>query len=411
MDVISSLQILELYSIIAYMIERRLLPILEQRLQESPAVVLLGPRQVGKTTLALALGEQHQSMYLDLESEQDRAKLAEPELYLRQHLDKLVVLDEIHRAPGLFPILRGLIDQSRRAGVKQGIYLLLGSAALDMLRQSGETLAGRVSYLELNPFDILEVSRGPEPAPVVTDRLWLRGGFPDSFLAQSEAQSFRWRQDFIRTYLERDIPQLGPRVAAETLRRFWTMLAHQQGGLLNISDLARNLGVDAKTAAAYIDLLTDLLLVRRLLPWHANVGKRLVKSPKVYVRDSGIVHALLAIRDQEMLLSHPVVGASWEGFVIENLLAVAPEGSEGYFYRTSGGAEIDLLLHLPDGRLWAIEIKRSMTPHPEKGFYIACEDLAPDRRYMVYPGAESYPISSTVQAISLQQLAQTIKQA
>jgi len=386
------------------MIERRLLPILLQRLDEVPAVVLLGPRQAGKTTLALALGKPRGALYLDLESEQDRAKLAEPELYLSDHLGKLVILDEIHRAPGLFPVLRGLIDRARRGTKKHGLYLLLGSAALDLLKQAGETLAGRVSYLELDPFDALEA--GGTAADL--DRLWLRGGFPESFLAPSNARSLRWRQDFIRAYLERDIPQFGPRIAAQTLRRFWAMLAHHQGGMLNVAQLARNLGVDVKTASAYTDLLTDLLLVRRLPSWHANVGKRLVKSPKVYVRDSGLVHALLAIGDKETLLSHPVVGASWEGFVIENLLAVVPEGVQGHFYRTSGGAEIDLVLSFPDGRLWAVEIKRSLTPRPERGFHAACTDISPARRFVVYPGEESYSAGGDTQVVSLPALARLL---
>ena len=386
------------------MIERRLLPILLQRLDEVPAVVLLGPRQAGKTTLALALGKPRGALYLDLESERDRAKLTEPELYLSDHLGTLVILDEIHRAPGLFPVLRGLIDRARRGTKKHGLYLLLGSAALDLLKQAGETLAGRVSYLELDPFNALEA--GGTAADL--DRLWLRGGFPESFLASSNARSLRWRQDFIRAYLERDIPQFGPRIAAETLRRFWAMLAHHQGGMLNVAQLARNLGVDAKTAAAYIDLLADLLLVRRLPSWHANVGKRLVKSPKVYVRDSGLVHALLAIGDKETLLSHPVVGASWEGFVIENLLAVVPEGVQGHFYRTSGGAEIDLVLSFPDGRLWAVEIKRSLSPRPERGFHAACADIRPARRFVVYPGEESYSAGGDTQVVSLPALARLL---
>ncbi|MFA5809700.1 MAG: ATP-binding protein [Thermoleophilia bacterium] len=390
------------------MIERRLLPILKQRLRETPAVVLLGPRQVGKTTLALALGEREGAIYLDLESEQDRARLTEPELYLADHLGRLVILDEIHRAPGLFPVLRGLIDRARRAGKSDSLYLLLGSASLDRLKQSGETLAGRVSYLELSPFDVLET--GGKETVATQDRLWLRGGFPESFLAPDEFQSARWRQDFIRTYLERDIPQFGPRIAAEMLRRFWVMLAHGHGGLLNTAQLARNLGVDAKTAASYIDLLVDLLLVRRLPSWRANVGKRLVKSPKVYVRDSGLVHALLGVSDKEALLSHPVVGASWEGFVIENLLAVSPEGTQGYFYRTGGGAEVDLLLNFPDGRLWAVEIKRSLSPRPERGFHAACKDLEPARSFVVYPGAETYPLGDDIQAISLPALARLLDQ-
>ncbi|MCL5735066.1 MAG: ATP-binding protein [Actinobacteria bacterium] len=386
------------------MIERRLNSILNQRLDDVPAVVLIGPRQAGKTTLAHGVARQREAIYLDLESEQDRAKLAEPELYLADHLDKLVILDEIHRAPGLFPVLRGLIDRARRQGADHGLYLLLGSASLDLLRQSGETLAGRVSYMELEPFDVSETQR----TAVERDRLWLRGGFPESFLASSDARSLRWRQDFIRSYLERDIPQFGRRIAAETLRRFWVMLAHHQAGLLNVAQLGRNLGVDAKTAAAYIDLLVDLLLVRRLPPWHANVGKRLVKSPKVYVRDSGLVHALLAIGDKETLLSHPVVGASWEGFVVEQLLAVAPEGVEGYFYRTSGGAEIDLLLSFPGGDLWAVEIKRSLSPRPERGFHSACADLRPARRFVVYAGEESYPLGDGIQVVSLPGMARLL---
>ncbi len=390
------------------MIRRKLASELHQRLQQVPAVALLGPRQVGKTTLALAEGEAHQALYLDLESERDRAKLSEPELYLPDHFGRLVILDEVHRAPGLFPVLRGLIDRARRAGHRSGMYLLLGSASLDLLRQSGETLAGRISYLELSPFSVLEIRE--RPIATTVDRLWQRGGFPESFLAADDAQSLRWRQDFIRTYLERDIPQFGPRIAAETLRRFWTMLAHHQGGTLNVAQLARNLGVDGKTAAAYIDLLSDLLLVRRLPAWRTNLGKRLVKSPKVYVRDSGLLHTLLAIGDKDTLLGHPVVGASWEGFVIENLLASAPQGVQGHFYRTSGGAEIDLLLAWPDGRLWAVEIKRSLSPRPERGFHAACADLQPERRFVVYPGQETYPIAGDTIAIPLDESADLLAQ-
>lgn len=381
------------------MIERRLAPLLHDTIAHTPAVALLGPRQVGKTTLALEVGRGFDALYLDLESEQDRARLAQPELYLADHLGRLVILDEVHRAPGLFPVLRGLIDRARRAGRKSGQYLLLGSASLDLLKQSGESLAGRIAYLELAPFNVLETPDLPG------DALWVRGGFPDSLLAPDAARSVRWRQDFIRTYLERDIPQFGPRIAAETLRRFWTMLAHHQGGLLNTAQFARNLGVDAKTAAGYLDLLVDLLIVRRLPAWHANIGKRLVRSPKVYVRDSGLTHALLAIHDKETLLAHPVVGRSWECFVIENLLVAAGDSAQGYFYRTSGGAEIDLLLAWADGSLWAVEIKRSLSPKVERGFHAACEDLAPARKFVVYPGRERYRIAPDIEAISLADLA------
>ena len=380
------------------MFSRNLLPRLTDEIQHSPAVAILGPRQVGKTTLALEAAQSIPSIYLDLESERDRTKLAQPELYLVDHLDKLVILDEVHRAPGLFPVLRGLIDQARRGGKRAGQYLLLGSASLDLLQQSGETLAGRIACLELGPLNILET--GPDQA----DALWLRGGFPESLTAASDARSLRWRQHFIRAYLERDIPQFGPRIAAETLRRFWTMLAHHQGGLLNVAQLAGNLGVDAKTAQRYIDLLCALLLVRRLPAWHANMGKRLVKSPKVYVRDSGLVHALLDIESKEALLSHPVVGSSWEGFVVDNLLSCAPATVQGYFYRTSGGAEVDLLLALPGGEIWAVEVKRSLSPKVERGFHAACEDLRPARKLVVYPGSESFPLGNDVQAVPLHAL-------
>lgn len=378
------------------MIERSLISSLLKDLTEAPAVALLGPRQAGKTTLALAVAEAcgRPVVYLDMESEQDRAKLDEAELYLQGHLDKLVIVDEVHRAPGLFPVLRGLIDRSRREGRRAGLYLLLGSASPDLLRQSGETLAGRIAYRELTPFSLRETRHLP------MDDLWSRGGFPDSLLATDDERSLRWRRDFIRTYLERDIPQFAPRLAAETLRRFWTMLAHNHGGVLNVAQLARNLGVDPKTAANYLDLLVDLLLVRRLPPWHANMGKRLVKSPRIYVRDSGLVHALLGIPDRETLLAHPVVGHSWEGMVVENLLGAAPEGVQGYFYRSSGGAEIDLLLVWPGGQRWAIEIKRSLTPKPARGFHEACADLQPETKWVIYPGSEPYPLRDGIEVLN-----------
>lgn len=384
-------------------IQRRLQQTLHNRLQHTPAVMLTGPRQVGKTTLALLEGKAHDAVYLDLESERDRARLTEPELYLAEHFNRLVILDEIQRVPGLFPVLRGLIDRARRDDRRNGLYLLLGSASLDLLRQSGESLAGRISHLELTPFSVLEV-----PPAWPADHLWLRGGFPESYLAQDDAISGRWREDFIRTYLERDIPQLGPRVAAETLRRLWTMLAHHQAGVLNVAQLARNVGVDGRTAAGYVDLLIDLLLVRRLPAWHANVGKRLVRSPKVYIRDSGILHALLAIAHRDALLSHPIVGASWEGFVIENLVNAAADRATAYFYRTSAGAEIDLLLVWPDGSMWAIEVKRSVNPKPQRGFHHARADLKPERSFVVYAGDEMFAIADGVSAVPLIRMAELV---
>lgn len=380
------------------MINRSIKPELLELLDTYPAVALLGPRQVGKTTLSLEIADERPSIYLDLESDADRAKLQEAELYLQQHTDKLVILDEVHRMPDLFQNLRGLIDRSRRQGQKTGRYLLLGSASIDLLKQSGETLAGRIAYLEMPPVNALEIAESGQNA------LWLRGGFPDSVLAASDKTSMRWRQNFIRTYLERDIPQFGPRIPAETLRRFWTMLAHHQSGLLNAAELARSLGVDGKTVAAYLDLLVDLLLVRRLEPWHSNTGKRLVKSPRVYVRDSGLTHALLGITTFEDLLSHPTAGPSWEGFVIENLISVAPEGSTSHFYRSGAGAEIDLLLTLPGKSPWSIEIKRSLNPKPEKGFYFACEDIQPDRKIVIYPGSERFPVKADIEAMPLRLL-------
>lgn len=388
------------------MIPRRLLRELPTALAEAPAVALLGPRQVGKTTLALEVAKARPAIYLDLESEADRAKLAEPELYLAQHADKLVVLDEIQRAPQLFRSLRGLIDAGRRSGLGHGRFLVLGSASIDLLKQSSESLAGRIRYLELAPLDAGEVGRDR------LDALWLRGGFPESLLAASDAASLRWRGDFIRTYLERDIPQLGPRIPAETLRRFWTMLAHQQGGLLNAAALARALAVDGKTVAAYLDLLVDLLLVRRLTPWHGNLRKRLVKSPKVYVRDSGLVHALLGIADGEALLSHPVAGASWEGLAIESLIAAAPRDTEPTFFRTAAGAEIDLLLQLPGQRRpWAIEIKRGLAPKVERGFHLACGDVGAQRRLVVYGGRERFPLAEGVEAVSLVEACEALASA
>lgn len=390
---------MEYNAIIARMINRQTTAIVRARLDQFPVVALLGPRQAGKTTLAERIAEEQPSVYLDLESAADRSKLTDAALYLSAHEDKLVILDEVQRMPELFQVLRGLIDQGRSRGHRTGRFLLLGSASIDLLKQSGETLAGRIAYVELGPFNVLEVEAAAR------DKLWVRGGFPDSFLAASDEASAIWRENFIRTYLERDIPQLGPRIPAETLRRFWTMLAHVQGGMLNAAQIARGLGVDAKTVARYLDLLVDLLLVRRLQTLHTNVGKRLVKSPKVFVRDSGIVHALLGLDNRESVLGHPVAGGSWEGFVIENLLSAAPDRTVAGFYRTSAGAEIDLVLQLPGGEAWAIEIKRGLAPKLDKGFHHAREDLQPQRAFVVYSGEERYPRGEGVEVIGLTELA------
>ena len=377
------------------MLIRSALSTLDDDLAHYPAIALLGPRQAGKTTVAHQLALGYHSVYLDLESEQDRAKLASPELYLGERLDRLVVLDELHRAPGLFPVLRGLIDRARRDGRRNGLYLLLGSASLELLQQAGESLAGRVAYRELSPFHALELPDSD------LSRLWVRGGFPDSYLAPSAALSLRWRQDFMRTYAERDIPMLGGRVGADALQRLWRMLAHRQGGLFNASVLGNSLGLDTRTVNRYIDLLVQMFLVRRLEPWHANLGKRLTKSPKLYVRDSGLLHALLGLPDEETLAGHPAVGTSWEGFVLENLITSAGPNASAHFFRTSAGAEIDLLLRWPDGECWAIEAKRSLSPKVERGFYIACEDLKPSRQFVVYPGQDSFALGPATEAVSL----------
>lgn len=387
------------------MILRHALRSVQEALSRQAAVALIGPRQVGKTTLAKEVGRQCRSLYLDLESPTDRSKLTMPEQFLTHHEDSLVILDEIHRVPEIFQSLRGLIDQGRERGKRTGRYLILGSASMDLLRQSGESLAGRISYVDMPPLTLAELSAGPKTQ---TD-LWLRGGFPDSYLAASDADSLTFRDDFMRTYLERDVAQFGFQLPSETLGRLWTMLAHLQGSLLNASKLASSLAVSASTVTRYIDLLVGLLLVRRLRPYHANTGKRLVKTPKVYVRDSGLVHALLGIADYNILAGHPVMGASWEGFVIENLLAAAPERTFASFYRTSAGIEIDLVLELPGKTApWAIKIKQSLVGGVGKGLYQAIDDIQPEQVFVVYAGDDRYPISESVEAIGVREMMQLL---
>jgi predicted AAA+ superfamily ATPase len=377
----------------------------EKALSRQAAVAVIGPRQVGKTTLALDIADNRSSIYLDLENPADRAKLENPDLFLEQHEDELVVLDEIHRVPDLFESLRGIIDRGRRKGKRTGRFLILGSAAIELLRQS-ETLAGRIAYVNLTPLHALEIGSGQDDL----NRLWVRGGFPDSYLAMDDADSFDLRRDFIRTYLERDVPMFGPRIPAETLENLWIMLAHSQGQTLNSSKLAASMGLSAPTITSYVDLLKDLLLLRKLPPFHANVKKRLVKSPKVYVRDSGLLHALLGIRTRDDLLGNPVAGASWEGFIMESLMAVIPEHTKASFYRTATGVEIDLVLEFGGTTgTWAIEIKRSESARLERGNHVALDDIQPQKAFVVYPGTDRYIKAHGIEAIGLYEMAEELQ--
>ena len=390
------------------MIERTLQQALNRLLDRNPAVVLTGPRQVGKTTLAREVAAHRDSVYVDLERPSHLAMASDIEEYCHEHADALVILDEVHRLPGLFAPLRSIIDERRRAGRTTGLFLLLGSASLELLKQSSETLAGRVAQCELSPVGVGEVPSGD------MRKLWCRGGFPESYLAASDDESLDWRLAFISSYLERDIPQFGPRIPAETLRRFWTMLAHNQGQLHNAASLGRGLDLKGVTIARYLDLMVDLLLVRRLQPWTTNLGRRLVKAPKVYVRDSGICHALLGIETMDHLLGHPAVAGSWEGFVIENIIGALPGRATWGFYRSAGGAEVDLVVESGKGELWAIAIKRGSAPQVTKGFYSACDDLQPDRRFVVHGGTgatEGYPIGQDIRAMSLPAMVAWIEQS
>jgi predicted AAA+ superfamily ATPase len=388
-------------------IKRRLEHTIEEILKRSPTAALIGPRQVGKTTIALNIAGSSPSVYLDLESRIDLEKVKDINAFHDDNRDKLIILDEVQRMPEIFTQLRGIIDNKRREGNGTGLFLFLGSASIDLLKQSSESLAGRISYIELHPIDVLEYTEGSIESMNI---LWTRGGFPESLLAVTDQDSLDWRRDFIRTYLERDIPQLGPRIPAETLDRFWTMLAHNQGSVLNAANLARNLEVSGVTVSRYLDLMVDLLLVRRLRPWTFNVGKRLVRSPKVYIRDSGITHALLSIGNYSDLLGHPVVGGSWEGFVIENIMSVAPPNVQPFYYGTPAGAGIDLILEFSPTERWAIEIKRNSVPSLSKGFYIACEDVQPQRRFVVYSGKDQFSLGQDVIAIPLFELMRRISQ-
>jgi len=363
-----------------------------------PVVGLVGARQVGKTTLAKMICAERQAsaIYLDLELDEDVSKLQQPQMYLEQHKGSLVVIDEIQRKPELFALLRALVDADRRPGR----FLVLGSASPALLRQSSESLAGRICYHELLPLAFDEIG-----APENINRLWLRGGFPESYLAESDRDSVSWRESFIKTYLERDIPSFGIRVPAVTLKRFWTMLAHSHGQVWNASKMASSLGVSYKAVQHYLDILEDTFMVRRVQPFHANVKKRLIKSPKVYFRDSGILHSLLRIYDTEDLLGHPALGSSWEGWCVEQIHSILPDQADVSFYRTRSGAEIDLLIRISSsGPALAVEIKRSLDCKPSRGFWSAMEDIQPAKGYIIYPGHERYPVSGGVWALPAAEL-------
>ncbi len=382
------------------MILRHLQSRLIQYLTEFPVVALLGSRQAGKTTLAKSLSWSKKVHYLDLERPSDIAKLSDPELYLSRFQDQLVVLDEIQRVPDLFPVLRSLIDERRQQGERFGHFLLLGSASPDLLRQSSETLAGRIGYLELPPLYLLEVGEGVAAG----ERHWFRGGYPDSWLAVSDEAAMRWCENFFMTYAERTLPQLGVTATPQQLRRFGVMLAHRQASTLNFAQLGNALDLDGKTVRHYLDLLEGLFLVRTLPAWSRNVGKRLVKAPKVCWRDSGVLHALLGLSELEALLGHPVCGPSWEGYCIEQILnRIALKGTsvDASHYRTHAGAEVDLVLEFPGGDVLAVEIKRTLSPKLTSSLKESMRTLGAQKGVLLIPWGERFPLSNQVEAVPL----------
>ncbi len=385
------------------MITRTLEGKLIESLRNMPVVVILGPRQVGKTTLALDLAKTTLGKpihYLDLELTSDLAKLDDAEGYLRRFENQLLVIDEVQRKPELFPVIRALVDLRKRNGERTGHFLLLGSASRDLLQQSSESLAGRIRYLELNPFSVNELHLN-DPLGFNLEKLWFRGGFPDSYLAESEIQSQDWRRDFISTYVEKDIPLFGPQVPATRMKRFWSMLAHYHGQQAVLSEIAKSLEVSHTTARNYLDILQDFFMVRQVHPWSGNTKKRLVKTPKVYIRDTGLLHSLFNISSFDQLLGHPAVGASWEGFVMENILNQLPAHWKASYYRSSNQAEIDLVLEFGSKEVWGIEIKKSSAPTIRSGFHRACEDIGTTKKYVVYSGTDRFPMRGDIEAVGL----------
>lgn len=375
-----------------------------------PVVALIGSRQVGKTTLAMEVSKDigKQVSYIDLESDADFNKLTDAEAYLKRFSGHLLIIDEVQRKPDLFRILRGIVDERKRTGERAGHFLLLGSASSDLLQKSSESLAGRIRYIELTPFTVTELHE-KEKETFDLERLWLRGGYPDSYLASDNNVSWEWRRDFFSTYVERDIPTMGAGVSATQLKRFWKMLAHYHGKQINQSEFGRSLETSHTTIKNYLDLLTDFYMVRQLSPWSGNVKKRLVKSPKVYLRDSGILHSLLQLSNMDALFSHPIIGTSWEGFVIENIINQVDDRWECNYYRTAAQAEIDLVLHSPDNEIWAVEIKRASAPKLTRGFYEACNDVQATHKWVINANNERYPLAENVELTGLLEFLQIIR--
>ncbi|MGF1657634.1 MAG: ATP-binding protein [Verrucomicrobiales bacterium] len=379
------------------MIARNCKNLLLHLLARVPVVVLLGSRQVGKTTLARSLETDKPSHYLDLERPSDLAKLADPELYLGKFSGQLVILDEIQRVPELFPILRSLVDDRRQAGEKASQFLLLGSASPELLQQSSESLAGRISYLEMPPLQLSELGLDGKNI----ERHWFRGGYPGSFLAEDDASAMQWCGDFITSYVERYLPQQGITATPIQLRRFCSMLSHQQGSTVNLSQMGNSLGIDGKTVRHYLDLLEGLYLIRRLPAWTRNAGKRLVKAAKIYWRDPGLLHALAGISDLEQVLGHPICGPSWEGYCVEQILNFLPPGFSASHYRTHAGAEIDLVIESPGGTVHAIEIKRTLSPKLTPAFRESVETLDASGGTYLTPQGEMFPLADRVFATPL----------
>lgn len=384
------------------MIKRLLEDKLMKALDTMPVVALLGPRQVGKTTLSLLMADKMRkpTTYLDLESDSDFIKFSDAEAFLNRFDNQLVIIDEVQRKPDLFRILRGIVDRRKRTGERTGQFLLLGSASRDLLQQTSQTLAGRIRYLELTPFAVSEIL-DEEDKEFDVEKLWLRGGFPDSYLAPTSEESWNWRMDFISTYMERDLPLMGVGILPAQLKRFWQMLAHYNGNQVNLSEMGRSLELSHTTIKNHLDVLTDFYMVRKLQPWSGNVKKRLVKSPKIFIRDSGILHALMNVHDMNSLLAHPKMGSSWEGFVIENILNLIDSRWTYSYYRTSTQVEIDLVLHTPDSEIWAIEIKRKSAPKLGRSFFEACKDMKATHKWLIYAGNERYPLQNDVEVIGL----------